>query len=62
MKRLTSKAILELFGGAIAIAGATIAALPSSDSSQVSLYVSVACVFFAWAAFTISQISQIKPR
>jgi hypothetical protein len=59
MKRLPGKVLLELFGGLVAMTGATIAAVSSnSNKSMIGIYIGVACILLGWAAFTISQIEQ----
>jgi hypothetical protein len=59
MKRLTGKVLMELFGGGVAMTGATIAAISSnSEKSMVGVYVGVGCILLGWAAFTISQIEE----
>jgi hypothetical protein len=59
MRGLTGKVVLELFGGGVAMAGATIAAISTnSEKSMIGIYVGVGCIFLGWAAFTISQIEE----
>ena len=59
MRRWNGKVILELAGGAVAMAGATVVAFSSNtDKSMIGIFVGVGCILLGWAAFTISQIEE----
>ena len=59
MKKLTTKVVVELTGGALALGGAALAAISSQYPRWwIGVYVGVGCILFGWAAFTISQIEE----